>query len=191
VLLGEEVTFSGFGLNAKIAGDVALTEVPGQPTTARGEVRVIKGQYDAYGQKLDVERGRLIFVGGPVANPGIDARAVRKIEQVTAGVEIKGTLQAPQLTLFSNPAMSQSDALSYLVFGRPLEGASAEEGRSLAAASLVLGKQLSPRLYINYSIGLFTPENVLQLKYKLSQRWSLEAQSGTRAGGDLIFTIEK
>jgi len=55
----------------------------------------------------------------------------------------------------------------------------------------VLGKQLSPRLYINYSIGLFTPENVLQLKYKLSQRWSLEAQSGTRAGGDLIFTIEK
>ena len=227
VLLGEEVTFSGFGLNAKIAGDVALTEVPGQPTTARGEVRVIKGQYDAYGQKLDVERGRLIFVGGPVANPGIDARAVRKIEQVTAGVEIKGTLQAPQLTLFSNPAMSQSDALSYLVFGRPLEGASAEEGRSLAAAAralklaggerlaqrigavfgveqvaietgttseaaaLVLGKQLSPRLYINYSIGLFTPENVLQLKYKLSQRWSLEAQSGTRAGGDLIFTIEK
>jgi len=227
VVLGDEVTFSGFGLNAKIAGDVALVEVPGQPATARGEVRVVKGQYEAYGQKLEVQRGRLVFVGGPVSNPGIDARAVRKIEEITAGIEIKGTLQEPQLSLFSDPAMSQSDALSYLVFGRPLEGASAEEGRSLAAAAralqlaggerlarrigavfgveevqietgaanesaaLVLGKQLSPRLYINYSIGLFTPVNVAHLKYKLSQRWSLEAQSGAQAGGDLIFSIEK
>ncbi|HLF24593.1 MAG TPA: translocation/assembly module TamB domain-containing protein, partial [Burkholderiales bacterium] len=138
VLLGDEVTFSGFGLNAKIAGDVALTEVPAQLTTARGEVRVVKGQYDAYGRKLDVERGRLVFLGGPVTNPGIDARAVRKIDQVTAGVEIRGTLQAPQLTLFTEPAMSQSDALSYLLFGRPMEGASAEEGRSLAAAARAL-----------------------------------------------------
>ena len=239
VVLGDEVTFSGFGLNAKIAGDVALVEIPGQPATARGEVRVVKGKYDAYGQKLDVDRGRLVFVGGPVTNPGIDARAVRKIEQITAGIEIRGTLQAPQLTLFSDPAMNQSDTLSYLLFGHPLEGANATEGRSLAAAALalrltggdalaqrigsafgieevgiesgttgttgttgnaattgqsaalVLGKQLSPRLYINYSIGLFTPTNVAHLKYKLSQRWSLEAQSGAQAGGDLIFTIEK
>jgi translocation and assembly module TamB len=239
VVLGDEVTFSGFGLTAKIAGDVALVEIPGQPATARGEVRVVKGKYDAYGQKLDVERGRLVFVGGPVTNPGIDARAVRKIEQITAGIEIRGTLQAPQLTLFSDPAMNQSDTLSYLLFGHPLEGANATEGRSLAAAALalrltggdalaqrigsafgieevgiesgttgttaatgtaattgqsaalVLGKQLSPRLYINYSIGLFTPTNVLHLKYKLSQRWSLETQSGAQAGGDLIFSIEK
>jgi len=245
VILGDEVTFSGFGLNAKIAGDVALVEIPGQPATARGEVRVIKGKYDAYGQKLDVDRGRLVFVGGPVTDPGIDARAVRKIEQITAGIEIRGTLQEPQLTLFSDPAMNQSDTLSYLLFGHPLEGANATEGRSLAAAALalrltggdalaqrigsafgieevgiestttgttstsgttaatgtaattgqsaalVLGKQLSPRLYINYSIGLFTPTNVAHLKYKLSQRWSLEAQTGAQAGGDLIFTIEK
>lgn len=255
VILGDDVNFSGFGLHAKLAGDVALTETPEQPTTARGQVRVVKGQYEAYGQKLDVERGRLIFVGGPVTNPGIDARAVRKIEQaggagrITAGVQVAGTLQAPQLTLFSDPAMSQTDTLSYLLLGRPAEGASAAEGRSLAAAALalritggeglaqriastfgiqeiaigtvgtpgttgaaaatgtagttdatgatgesaalVLGRQLSPRLYINYSIGLFTPANVLHLKYKLGKHWSLEAQSGVRAGGDLIYTIEK
>lgn len=227
VLLGDNVMFSGFGLNAKIAGDVTLVDTPGQTTTARGELRVVKGQYEAYGQKLDVERGRLTFVGGPVSNPGIDARAIRKIDQITAGVQVTGTLQSPQLTLFSDPEMSQSDKLSYLLFGRPLEGATAAQGRTLAtaaralrlaggerlaqrigatfgiedigieaggtqqAAALVLGKQLSPRLYINYSIGLFTPENVLHLKYKLGQRWSLEAQSGTQAGGDLIYTIEK
>lgn len=231
LILGDAVTFSGFGLNAKVAGNVALTETPTQATTARGEIRVVTGQYQAYGHKLTVERGRLVFVGGPVTNPGIDARASRKIDQITAGVEVKGSLQSPQLTLFSNPTMSQADTLSYLLFGRPLQSASAAEGRSLVAAThalnlaggerlaqrigsrfgiedigiesietgtakeeaaaLVLGKQLSPRLYINYSIGLFTPANVLHLKYKLGKRWSLEAQSGARAGGDLTYTIER
>src|SRR5690606_31330898 len=196
VLLGDDVRFEGFGLAGKIAGNVVLVDAPNQATTARGELRVAEGEYEAYGQRLRVERGRLLFVG-PVTNPGIDARAVREIEQITVGVEVKGTLRAPQLTLFSDPAMAQTDVLSYLLFGRPLEGASAAEGRSLAAAAralqlaggeriarrigaafgfeevdietgstneaaaLVLGRQLSPRLYINYSIGLFESENVL------------------------------
>lgn len=225
--LGDAVTFAGFGLSAKISGDVLLIEAPGQATTARGELRVTQGEYEAYGEKLQVERGRLLFVGGPVSNPGIDARAVRRMEQVTVGVEVKGTLRSPQLSLFSDPTMGQADALSYLLFGRPLESASSSEGRSLAAAAralqlvggerlaqrigaqfgieeieietgttteraaLVLGKQLSPRLYINYSIGLFEPENVLRLRYRLSPHWSLEAQSGRSAGGDLFYMIER
>lgn len=227
VTLGDTVTIAGFGLSARISGSVRLVDTPGQATTARGELRVAQGIYEAYGQKLEVERGRLLFVGGPVSNPGIDARAVRRIEQITVGVEVKGTLQSPQLTLFSDPPTGQADALSYLLFGRPLEAASATEGQALAAAAralrlaggerlaqrigasfgieeveietgttpesaaLVLGKQLSPRLYINYSIGLFEPVNVLRLRYRLSPHWSLEAQSGPAAGGDLIFTIER
>lgn len=232
LILGEQVTFTGFGLNAGITGEVLLIDVPGQATTARGELRVAQGQYEAYGQRLEIERGRLLFVGGPVTNPGIDARAVRVVDnvatgKVTAGVEVSGTLQDPQLTLFSDPAMGQADALSYLLFGRPMSGASSAEGRSLAAAAralqlaggerlaqrigaqfgfeeveietgttqesaaLVLGRRLSPRLYVNYSIGLFEPSNVLRLRYQLTPNWSLEAQSGTSSGGDLLYTLER
>jgi translocation and assembly module TamB len=227
VTLGRDVRFVGFGLNAGVSGSLTVIDAPNQVTTARGELRVAEGIYEAFGQKLQLERGRLIFVGGPANNPGIDARAVRRVDDVTAGVEVQGTLQSPKLALFSEPEMGQADTLSYLLFGHAVENPNAQQGQALAAAasalrlsggervakwigsrigieevdittgaindqaSLVLGKRLSPRLYVNYSIGLFERANVFRIQYRLSRYWMLEAQSGTNsAGGDLLYTIE-
>ena len=58
-------------------------------------------------------------------------------------------------------------------------------------ASVVLGKYLSPRLYVQYAVGLFETQDSLRVRYSLSEHWTLEAQSGTRAGGDLLYTIER
>lgn len=227
VILGERVDFEGFGLTGQIAGQITVVETPGRVTTGRGELRIEEGRYEAFGQKLEIERGRLLFAAGPIDNPGIDARAVRKIEDVTAGITVKGTLREPDFVLFSEPAMSQADALSYLLFGQPLESADAAQGKTLAGAAaalqltggeflaqrigarfgieevsieggteaqdaaLVLGRQLSPRLYINYSIGLFEQVNIFRIRYKLSARWALQAESGPYGGADLLFNIER
>ncbi len=227
ITLGEKVEFDGFGLTGIITGGLVATDSPEQLTTARGELRINDGQYEAYGRKLEIERGRLLFAGGPIDNPGVDARAVRRVEDVTAGIAIGGTLKSPELRLFSEPALSESDTLSYLLFGRPLQSTSGAQGRALASAatalklsggeriaenlagrfgieevgiesgstsdeaSLVLGKHLSPRLYVNYSIGLFEQINVLRLRYRLSAHWALQVESGTYAGADLLYTIER
>lgn len=141
IVLGEEVRFSGFGLTASATGSVLVVDGPGQPTTARGELRIVNGRYEAYRQTLRIDGGRLVYAGGPIGNPALDMRAVRKVEEVTAGVLVQGTLRNPRLTLFSDPDMEQTQILSYLVLGRPLQGASAEQGRILyqAAQSLTLG----------------------------------------------------
>ncbi|MFL6651287.1 MAG: translocation/assembly module TamB domain-containing protein [Sulfurifustaceae bacterium] len=232
VTLGDKVSFEGFGLNAMIAGSITLIDTPAQVTTARGELNVTSGRYEAYGQKLTIERGRLLFAGGPVDDPAIDARAIRRVDPlpgasaVTAGIEVKGTLKAPQLTLFSDPTMAQSDALSYLLFGQPVDTANPGQGAALASASralqlsggerlaqrlgsrlgledveisqgpnseaaLVLGKRLSPRLYINYSIGLVEPINTVRIRYQVTTHWILQAESGLHGGADLIYTIER
>lgn len=226
VILGDAVNFEGFGLTGGIKGEVILVDSPTQVTTGQGELRVTNGRYEAYGQKLEIERGRLLFAGGPIDDPGIDARAIRRVETITAGIEVKGTLRAPQLTLFSDPPMGQSDALSYLLFGKPIESANASQGAALASAAralqlsggefiaqrigarfgieeveiqsgsgseaaLVLGKRLSPRLYVNYSIGLFEPINVFRIRYELTTRWVLQAESGLNSGADLVYTIER
>lgn len=58
--------------------------------------------------------------------------------------------------------------------------------------SLVLGKALSPRLYINYSIGLLEPVNILQINYLLTKYFSLQSANSTTANSmDLLFKIEK
>ena len=139
VRLGDFVKFNGFGLNGLLAGDLTLNDAPRQPTVARGELSITNGEYRAYGQKLSVERGRLLFFGGPVDNPGLDIRAVRHIQEVTAGIMVRGTLKTPQVQIFSEPAMAETDALSYLLTGQPISQASASQGQQLYGAALTLG----------------------------------------------------
>jgi translocation and assembly module TamB len=138
-VLGADVTFQGFGLEADIGGSVVATDRPGVPTTGQGELRVNEGSYTAYGQKLDLDRGRLLFNGGPIDNPALDARASRRIETQTVGVDARGTLRKPELKIFSDPPLSQSDALAYLLIGRPVSEMSGGEQVQLADASRQVG----------------------------------------------------
>jgi len=232
VILGDNVRFDGLGLKAKFAGNLLLIEQPGQLTTASGEVRLSEGTYRAYGQNLVIERGRLLYAGGLVSEPGLDVRAIRRpAEGIEVGVEARGTLKNPEFTLFSEPAMSQSEQLSYLVLGRPLEGGtSSEEGsamnraamalglagggavaeqfgeqfgidnvgiqsgpnESTEEASLVVGKYLSPKLYVGYGVGLFDPVSTIWLRYTLSSNWKLVTETSSEASGaDLYYTIDR
>lgn len=227
LVLGDKVRFKGFGLTGNITGSVTATDEPEKITTARGELSVTAGKYTAYGRDLDIERGRLIFAGGPIDNPGIDARAVRRVGEVLAGISVRGTLKSPVLTLFSDPPMPQTDILSYLILGQPLQQASTAEGRTLlgaasaltltggdrlardigarfgfeevairtggtpGAASLVVGRYLSPKLFVAYSVGLFEQINLLRLRYQLNSRWTVQTETGTYSGADLLFTIER
>ena len=139
IRLGNYVKFTGYGLRGLLNGDFVLSDEPQKPTVARGELSVVNGEYRAYGQKLTIDRGRLLFFGGPVDNPGLDIRAVRKIQTVTAGIMVRGTLKAPQVQLFSEPAMAETDALSYLLTGQPMNQATSTQGQQLYGAALSLG----------------------------------------------------
>ena len=55
------------------------------------------------------------------------------------GLYVSGTARRPILTVFSNPVMEQSDALSYLVTGKPLSQVKGGEGNMGGAAAQALG----------------------------------------------------
>lgn len=146
VKLGDQVALAGFGLQAKVAGQLAIKEAPGSAPTGSGDINV-DGTYKAYGQDLKIQRGQLLFAGTPLDNPGLSIVAVRNIEnvtaeqQVTAGLRVGGTAKKPQLTVFSDPAMTQAETLSYLVTGKPLDtiGSGEGEGDALQSAARSLG----------------------------------------------------
>ena len=58
-------------------------------------------------------------------------------------------------------------------------------------ASLVVGRYLSPKMYVSYGVGLVDSLNSLNLRYQLADRWHMEAESGEYQGLDLFFTIER
>ena len=222
VELGPAVRIAAFGLEGRLAGALQIRERPGKLTTASGELRVEEGEYSIYRQTLEIARGRVLFEGGPIADPGLDVRAVRRPRDVVVGVNVRGSLRNPNVTLFSEPSMPESQQLSYLVAGVPLGESSggdqnamaaiagklaqSEQGRALAnrvgideisldrsggeGAALVLGRYLSPRLYVGYGIGLAEQANSVRLRYELSRRWSVEGRSGTAASADLLYSIE-
>lgn len=227
LILGEKVSFNGFGLSGRITGSILAVDEPEKLTTASGELKIHEGKYKAYGQKLEMEKGRVIFFGGPIDDPGLDIRAVRQIDEVVAGVDVSGTIKSPRFTLFANPAMDQSDALSYLLLGRPVNRISSGEGQQLRKAalsaglsggdliakkigslfgleevgltegteqeeaSLIVGKYLSPKLYISYGIGLFEPISTYRIRYNISTRWLVQTEYGLNSGADLFYRIER
>jgi translocation and assembly module TamB len=138
--LGEAVTLVGFGLDARVTGNLQLRERPGQVTTGAGEIRVA-GVYQAYGQDLTIREGRLLYAGTPIDDPRLNLVAVRVVDEVTAGLRVTGSARAPQLEVFSDPPMGQAGALAYLVAGRPLEeiGQGDAEGDALESAARSLG----------------------------------------------------
>jgi len=140
--LGDQVSFDGFGLRGLIRGDLLLSDEPGKPTLGNGQLGIHEGTYKAYGQDLEIRQGQVIFANSPVSNPGVAVTAVRNVREVEVGVNVSGTLTKPTLQVFSNPAMTQSEALAYLLFGGPLgrsSSASDKERMQSAATALAAG----------------------------------------------------
>jgi translocation and assembly module TamB len=57
--------------------------------------------------------------------------------------------------------------------------------------SLVLGKYLSPRLYVSYGISLTEAINTIKMRYTLDDRWTIKTEAGKERSADLVYTIEK
>jgi len=129
----QRLRFSGFGLNADLRGHLQV----GDNLAGRGMLELLNGRYRAYGQRLELRRARLLFAG-PLSQPFLDIEAVRVTGDVTAGLRLTGPAAQPRSEIFSNPAMSQEQALSWLLLGRPLQGGG-EDGNVMAQAALALG----------------------------------------------------
>ena len=129
----DKLSFAGFGLTANVQGHVHI----GDNLDTRGELWLNDGRYRAYGQRLTVRRARLLFAG-PLDQPYLDVEAIRQTDDVIAGIRLSGSAEQPTTQIFSEPAMSQEQALSYLVLGRPLS-TNGEDNNMLAQAALGLG----------------------------------------------------
>lgn len=140
LILGEHVLIKAAGLDARLTGKMKLQVAPGKDPTGTGRISVAEGAYSAYGAKLNIERGNLLFSGGPVQDPTFDILALRTVGKVKAGVRVAGTPRAPRLELYSEPPMGNNDRLAYIVLGRPSAQTSADADLLMTAAGALLSQ---------------------------------------------------
>ena len=139
VELGDKVTFKGFGLSTGLTGALDAT-VDAKGTGVDGKIELRDGRYKAYGQDLQVERGRLLFAGPP-GNPDVDLRAFRESRDglVKAYLQVRGPLAKPRPRVYSEPTLPEARALAYLLTGKDIDQVGKGEGTNITAAALSLG----------------------------------------------------
>jgi translocation and assembly module TamB len=185
LILGEDIHFVGFGLDAYFDGELKATAMPSEALSVAGDIRIDQGTYRAYGQDLTIEQGIISFAGGPPSDPGINLRATREIDEITAGINAIGPIKKPRITTFSTPAMSQNDVISYLLVGQPARDIGGKGGK------LSVGRQINSKLSVKVGTNPDTGEAEFGTRYRLSRKIHLEATTtqGSSAA-DIFYTWE-
>ena len=254
LVMGDHVNVNSHGLTGRLTGALNITKSPEHIYMASGQLGIAKGVFSTHGHTLIIEPDSNIhYTKTPISNPSLNIRAARKIKLpptssptmprvIIAGVDIRGTLRHPNVSLYSVPSnLSQADILSYLLFGHPSNantpnnitlllqaidslkiggGKSTpggiadriEQGLGLNEFGLqseaaldalgspidkdqrafVIGRYISPRIYVRYSRGLAIPINIVQVRYLLGTHWAIQSDSSSLGNGaDIIYTIQK
>ena len=134
--MGEDFRVQGKGIDTLVRGTLSLSGESLTEPRLVGTLNTFGGQYKAYGQRLDVERGLLRFTGS-VDNPTLDILAIRPNLSQRVGVQILGTALLPRVRLYAEPELPDAEKLSWLVLGQPL-GAGGGQAALLQQAALAL-----------------------------------------------------
>ncbi|WP_028325701.1 translocation/assembly module TamB domain-containing protein [Desulfatirhabdium butyrativorans] len=196
--LADHVHISGYGLDARLGGVLTVLSETGKPLSAEGGIEVEKGNYSAYGQKLSLVKGGAVNFSGPIDNPGLNFSAQRENLPVQVGVQVAGTLQKPLISLTSSPAMSDAEALSWLVLGQDITTASTNNLALLqtaAGALLSSGQGVPITQRIAAKLGLDTLEfggqsglqtGIVTIGKRITSKLSLSVEQALGSAGSLF-----
>ncbi|MDR1968021.1 MAG: translocation/assembly module TamB domain-containing protein [Burkholderiaceae bacterium] len=140
--LGPDFRLQGMGIDTRLAG--ALTFSSSGPLTAAprltGIVRTEDGSFRAYSQELTIHHGQITF-SGEIGNPTLDIIALRPLptSEQQVGIQVMGTALLPRVRLYSQPTLSDSEALAWLLLGHAAPSSGAESAMLQSAALALLG----------------------------------------------------
>ncbi|MEW6346338.1 MAG: translocation/assembly module TamB domain-containing protein [Pseudomonadota bacterium] len=192
--LGKDFRFRGQGADLGLTGTITALSAPDQPLRAVGNVRVTEGStYTAFGRKLGIENGFFTF-NGPVANPGINILAMRRNQQVEAGVQVTGTVDAPVAKLVSEPNVADNEKLSWLLFGHGTDqGNNLGQQSTMTTALALLGNASGKRIAQTFGLDEFsigtsdvglTDPQVVMVSKALSQWLVLGYEQGLQSASN-------
>ncbi|MFQ3235914.1 MAG: translocation and assembly module TamB, partial [Paraglaciecola sp.] len=154
-----DVKLDAFGLTSDLQGSFLLTQ-SGKVLSANGELNLVNGRYKAYGQDLIIRQGEVQF-SGPIDSPYLTIEAIRDplktADNVITGLRIEGNAEQPSVSVFSEPAMEQPEALSYLLRGLPIAGQGETSNDAMLANALIgfgLGKSENKVSSLGRSLGV-------------------------------------
>lgn len=158
-------------LNVEVSGRLRVEMDPGaddgrndRQIRLTGTLNAVRGTYELYvaeelpARRFMVRGGTVDFDGTPGINPGFDITAgyrVRTPDRQALNVlaVVTGNLESPRVSLRSDDddSISESDLLSYLIFGRPTYALAGSETRQLDTYLTGLGAGIIAPAVLSYA----------------------------------------
>jgi translocation and assembly module TamB len=135
VNLGNDVQVArGSDLDVRLSGSPTITVA--DETRVTGQVRLVRGSLDVQGKPFSIENGTVTFVGDDASNPQVNITAMWTApDETRVFADYIGPLKSAKLTLHSEPAYSETQILSLILFGTvdPDQQAPAGTGTGMTA----------------------------------------------------------
>ncbi len=127
----------GRGLESEWEGNIHLTGSAGSPNIS-GRFSIVRGRFNLFGRRFDLKNGTVILDGYSASSAHLNALAEAKTSDLTARLDVAGSLANPVFTLSSDPSMPSDEILARLLFGRDLSKITPIQALSLADAAMTL-----------------------------------------------------
>lgn len=141
LILGNEVNIDTLGVVGLLRGKLIFDGTPTQTMLATGRISLIHGTYGTYGHIFKINpKSYIQYTRTPINNPNLNIKATKTInvfitsvqqlaqQQYVVGVTVLGDFKHPKIRLFSIPPnLSQTDILSYLLFGSSSHASTASD----------------------------------------------------------------
>jgi translocation and assembly module TamB len=188
------------------AVDVKVRKRPDQELTYVGAIQALQGKVFIVGREFQVTRGIVTLPAQPGAEPTLNARIEYETGDVTLFADATGPVSSPKITLRGEPGITETDWMSYLLYGKPVAALSREEQGAAMAAGAFGG--LATKMILQDFLGMAPPitkgltityqhrndplyrDDPYQvvIQYRINRRFSVQSQVGGRnTGGDVLF----
>lgn len=190
IILGDNVHFKGYGLDAFISGKLEIDERSDGLLAGTGNLTIHEGKYRLQGSTRYVHRGRLIFPPGTLLNdPMIDILISQKRlgefqAESAEALYVQGTLQKPIIDLHTDTRSQNTEILSRLKSTSPETQGNAKHSQLFTNPALLLAGSANPfldKLQTNLGIEEFSFES----------RDSAQKKISTQGGTDAMLVVGK
>jgi autotransporter translocation and assembly factor TamB len=171
-------------IEAKIQGEVSITQFGNRPADYGGELYVQEGKFYYYGDIFTISDGYLAFDNRGF-NPYLDISAYTVIEGERINISLVGPLDNPQLQLSSDSGFSQSDILELLTLRRRFEEQEISSTGFGKQAQAILGAWFESQLEKNLmqlsglgQLGVVEDVSISGLNPASQEDFSVEAKAG-------------
>lgn len=129
----EKIKISGIGLKSIFKGNLKAKGPILDPYLI-GDIYLHSGSLEIFGKKMKLTQAKISYTDSKKNDPYLFLEAFKDVSDVKIIFRIEGHSSSPKMTFISQPAYSEEEAISFLLFGKGVGKLTAGQGLQLASA---------------------------------------------------------